>query len=397
MGRQSGQRLNQWNMPGIGLLVYSTLVVMLLTLMPLRFTWPPEWKWLALTNVSDLVLNVFLFLPIGFLFRIAYRSSLFKGVLAATIYGACLTSFIEVTQTIVIGRIPTIPDLVTNAMGAAIGAVVYSLFKSRLAHHPLARVVAIEYPLMFDVYLLTFLIWLNSSNWGNEASRLTLLPILMIFGARIFGSVVAYQSIHKSTARAAFDSIIMVGIWAVVTSAPALVQHREFVGIVIGVTMILTIIQLFWLRSLDIGQRRFEVDTLKPLIYLLVLYLIALIGWPLGFDGGVWSLHIEWTYIGYAKRGMQFYFVQLFVAFTLTGFMLAELYGRRYEGIPISKYLSWAASMLVAIVVIEGFHVQHHLALVELLVIFLGYFCGLALYHQQRQTIRRSALPGGYA
>lgn len=378
--------------PGIGILLYATLIVLLLTLMPFRFQWPTNLNWLMLSSWSDLLLNVALFLPIGFLFRVAVPLSFIQALFWATLYGCFLSVCIETIQLFLPARFSTTSDVMTNTLGALLGSVVYDIFKANLSQHPLTRMVAIEYPLMFDVYLLTFLLWLNGSDLHHEASRLYLSPLLAIFGARVFGSVLAYQSIHKNTWRAARDAIIAVSAWMCLANVPAAIKHPEFVAVLIVASGLVAAMQLVWIRRNELTERRFELETLKPLIPLYLGYLFALMIWPFDFDGFQWRVDFYWDYIGFNQRGMQFYFVQLFVAFTLFGFVVAEFYGRRFTQVPVKRYTVWLTSVLSIIVLLEGFHVQHHVALKELLVIALGYVLGLLLYGQQREIICRKCL-----
>ena len=70
-------------------------------------------------DLSDAILNFFLFVPFGIAVAGGGRS-----VLVAGLGGVMLASLIEVTQTILPGRDPALSDIVFNASGAVAGALV---------------------------------------------------------------------------------------------------------------------------------------------------------------------------------------------------------------------------------------------------------------------------------
>ncbi len=374
--------------PATGMLLYATLVVLLLTLMPFRFAWSDNLHWLVSGAWPDVLLNVALFFPVGFLLRLAFPVFFWKALAGAALYGFLLSLSIESMQLFLPARHSTISDLISNTLGASLGAVAYGVFKARLNQHPLSRVMALEYPLMFSIYLLTFLLWLNGSGLADETSRLYLSPLLAVFGARVFGSILAYQSAHKNSYQAARDSALLVMAWMSFASVPAALNNPGFVLVLIVASGLLAMLQVFWLRRYGLSERRFELDTLRPLISLYLIYVFLFMVWPLDFEFSRWYLSVEWDYLGYS----QFYFVQIFVGFTLLGFVIAEFYGRHNSAFIFYRHLIWLLVILCVIALLEGFHVQQHLSIKELLVLTVGYILGLALYYQQRQIICRKIL-----
>lgn len=108
---------------GRGLLVAAVvLVIMVLALTPSRnspsppflFSFVLERRWLA-----DGILNICLFVPFGLAVGWNSRSPL-KAILA----GLLLSTGVELAQTIVPGRDPSLSDIVFNAIGAVLGAMI---------------------------------------------------------------------------------------------------------------------------------------------------------------------------------------------------------------------------------------------------------------------------------
>jgi hypothetical protein len=216
-----------------------------------------------------------------------------------------------------------------------------------------------------------------------------LLPLLALMGARIFGIVLAYRSIHEKVSRATFDVFLMSAFWMAMVSGPGMIHEApKVVMVVLGVAL-LSAAQLIWIRRRGLLERRFEITTIKPLVPLYVLYLLLLMAWPLDFDLQNWRVTVEWEYVGYLEQGVRFSFVQIFVAFTLLGYMVGQLNCRSAGGVSrVIHYTGWVLVCVVVIVFLEGYQSQHHVALSELTVICLGYLSGLLLYLQQRRAMR---------
>jgi VanZ family protein len=82
-----------------------------------------ELRW-ARAGRGDLILNVLLYLPLGFCLVLAFGTKLNRvvAVLAATLLGATLSLSIEVAQSILPTRVPSLFDLSLNAAGSLLGA-----------------------------------------------------------------------------------------------------------------------------------------------------------------------------------------------------------------------------------------------------------------------------------
>ncbi|HYH42861.1 MAG TPA: VanZ family protein, partial [Burkholderiales bacterium] len=83
---------------GFALLAYMLAVTFIVTLLPFRFAWPAEWRVLLFGSPLDIFANVLLFVPLGFLFRLARPHAKSRTLLAAVAAGALASAAIETIQ-----------------------------------------------------------------------------------------------------------------------------------------------------------------------------------------------------------------------------------------------------------------------------------------------------------
>ncbi|MDH5691495.1 MAG: VanZ family protein [Gammaproteobacteria bacterium] len=113
-------------------LVYGTLFPIL------NFAWQPENFKVLFTNLNtvqitkpDLITNLIVYIPLGFLIA----SLLVKDrpfviyTLLATCAGCVLSLSLELLQTQLPGRVPSLLDLLLNTVGAGLGGAIFSLMK----------------------------------------------------------------------------------------------------------------------------------------------------------------------------------------------------------------------------------------------------------------------------
>lgn len=86
--------------------------------------WPRYWTWF------DVLSNIALYLPFGFLLAARTRGAAWLVVPACTLAGLVLSTCIEATQGYLPQRIPSLLDCATNTLGAALGALLAVLLRS---------------------------------------------------------------------------------------------------------------------------------------------------------------------------------------------------------------------------------------------------------------------------
>src|SRR5690349_5584928 len=105
------------------LLAYLTSITLLITLVPFRFRWPTSIHILWFAPWFDVITNVLLFLPLGFLYRLTRRRGRSPGGLHVFLLAIGFSSAIEIAQLFLEGRYTSFSDVVANSLGAWLGAM----------------------------------------------------------------------------------------------------------------------------------------------------------------------------------------------------------------------------------------------------------------------------------
>jgi glycopeptide antibiotics resistance protein len=315
------------------LLIYMCIIVILITLIPFSFRRPDEFHISWSADFEDFLTNIILFLPIGFLFRLSRRKSKDRFCMQALGFGILMSSTIEFTQFFVPGRYTQVSDVMANATGAWLGAVIFVLMTKMLKEDRTVRLLTLELPLMNIVYLIIPLMWLNGLSAGGEAARLWLMLLLGLFGSGILVSVYIHRL--RNNGEPALNKLSLFAVtWFIVASLPILINFPiEIVsfGIIIGI--LVQIPARFPVRKL-MDERRFELTTLKILLPLYVIYVILLAVWPTTLPFQDWQFKINFQELTFnARIVFTFRFIERVAAFTLFGYMVAEMRGRKAESL----------------------------------------------------------------
>ena len=375
---------------GGALLAYMLGVTLIITLLPFQFDWPSSWRVMFTGGAIDVVANVLLFLPLGFLFRLARRAEFRHSTLTVLWVGALLSMAIESAQLFERTRYTSVLDVTTNALGAWLGALAFD----RLA--PRARVdgalvgrLALELPLMGLIYLMIPLLWLNALASGSDIERQVLALLLGVFGASVLGGI---QRHHFGPVRS-FDAratAAAASIWFLAGAFPSLANGP--LQLLAGTGLVGAL--AWWQGGRAISpyrsSRRFEVPLLTSAApayaaYLALLTLAPLFGrtsdWSIGW--GFPGIATEWTKIEILR------FLEQVAAFTLLGYMVAEFRGRVVasyrEAVP--RLLGWGALVAIAGEGMRGFHAGHGASIARGLVILTAALYGGWLYYLQRSYV----------
>jgi len=305
----------------LALLGYYLAVVAVITIVPFHFVVPERLAWARVATLPDFLANVLMFVPFGFLYR-ASRPRLHAGeVWRAVGMGALASAVVECIQLFEPARYPTPMDILANAAGAALGAMLCQTALRRV-HAPAALIgrLSLQLPLMGLVYLIVPLLWVGSLSVGGSALRLAMLALPVLFGATLVGFV---QRFHFGPAGAA-TAPWMAGAAAagvLLGAFPALPLAPLAVLGLAGAAGAVVLLHAF--RSPGV-ERRFELPALRSALPFYGTYLVAcalapaLEGDPLGtLGGGVTLRTVEILRLLHAAA-----------AFTLLGYALAELRGR---------------------------------------------------------------------
>jgi VanZ family protein len=369
---------------GPALLAYFLAVTLVITLAPFRFHVPERLPISTSATRVDLVANVFLFLPLGFL----YRASRGGSTLSILIGGFLLSAFIESLQLLSQGRFFSPFDLLTNTAGAGLGAAAYSAAHGRLQAR-LAGQLALELPLMNLVYLVVPLLWLDGLAAGRSTSRLWLSSLLGVFGTTVLVSVWSHR-----LRPAAVLSPVGLGLagaaWFLAAGLPGLHRRPLFLLAAVAGTGVLAWL-LARLAPPQGPERRFEIPTLRRSAPWLAGYLVLLSLWPWTLRTVPWRAGVALTDLREPGPLSLLRLVEAVAAFTLLGFGVAEYRSRREEPLNSAARTAALACFATAAMLeaLRGFHPRHGASLLRAVLLTLAGGSGAAIYVQLRDGVRR--------
>jgi VanZ family protein len=378
MGNTTGARL------ATALLGYITLVIVLVTLNPFHFALPEHPRISVYVKPGDVVANVLLFLPVGFLYRLTRGRR--RGAL---LLGAAISASVEAAQLFVPVRVTSAVDIVMNTLGAGAGAALYDLLAARVALTPrLVGRLALEIPLMGLVYLLVPLLWTNTLTLEGAPDRWMLTALVGASGALVIGDIYR-QWRGPAGPRAAGRVCLAAGGWFLVGAGPSILPRTLLVLALAAVVAALAaaLAALPW-RSPD---RRFERTTLSRFLPLFALYLALSALWPplrplvpwhgaLGLAGQLQSKSVT------AILPL----IEYLAAFTALGYLAAEWRGRSEIALArdLPRLLLLAAASALALEFCAGFQAGPGASLGRAALVIGGALLGGTIYHLQRDHVR---------
>lgn len=380
---------------GTALLVYMLGVTLIVTLLPFPFVWPDRWQINVGDDPYDAIVSVLLFVPLGFLFRMATsreRQSSMRWV----IWSAVLISImIEAMQLFDGTRESTLLDVVANIFGAWVGALAFDrIARSARLNARLIGWLGLEIPLMGLVYLLVPLLWANSLA-GRGAWVPTLGTFLIgAFGATLLGGL---QRHYFGPSRGAepHHTAAFAAIWFI-AGALAMLPWRPF-ELAGGA---LAVAALCWWQGRrrlhdTASKRRFEASLLRSAVPLYAAYLVMLVSSPVLEEIGSWHGHFGFPGVAFSRVEIA-RLLELCVAFTLVGYMGAEIRGRdvmRYRD-AIPRLIAWGIGLAIAVEAARGFGV-YGASLARAVLVVAACLYGGWLYYLQRAhvmwLVRRTA------
>ena len=361
---------------------YIILIILLLTLNPFFFSLPDDFAFSFYSGRSNMINNILLFLPIGFLYRLTTRRR------DAYLFGGLFSLSIECLQLFIPARTPSIPDILANTAGAWLGAAVYDLLTTRvlITQGMLGR-LRLETPLMGLIYLLTPLLWINILAIAEAPYRWLLTLILGICGAIIFSHLFRHWWKVIDSRVLAYASFT-AGCWFLIGAGPTFLSTFVLLMIGLGIMLLAALLTILPESSLD---RRFERSTLRIMIPVFVLYLLLLtLFFPVRpFDS--WHVFFGFTdRIADTSLESLYTRVEQLAAFTVLGYMIAEWRGRLERSLreEISPLFLIIFGFALVLELLSGFQAGSGASLVRMLLSITGGLFGGTIYHMSRAHIR---------
>lgn len=379
---------------GACVLGFVLAILAVVTLEPFAFAVP---RHVALTwwdGWFDAIANVVLFLPAGFLFALT-RSATERGTATAAtvrrtlvvtgLLACAVSGSVECAQIFEPTRYPSPTDVATNVLGALLGAWTFTRVARRLeADTPLVGRLALELPLVGLLYLLLPLLTLVATTVrGGSGSREWALLALALFGGTILGHV---QRRHLRPARAltAVQAALVGAMWFALGALPAVATAPLAFAAGVAIAAVAT-----WAHGRDDGtviaiDRRVELQALGRAAPWLLAYLALL---PLTDPALPPAVLAR---VDVLRR------VETIAAFAVTGYVLAEAWGRfelRY------RFVAWRVAVVAGLgaIVAEALRraaVPSPAAAPALVAQTVAAAYGGWIYHLQRAHVRALATAG---
>ena len=383
---------------GSAMLAYMLGTVLVITLAPFRFAVPQHF-WVTLIGPPlDVVANIALFIPLGFLYRLSRPGR----VLRVFGLGMLLSAGIECAQMFEVERYPSLLDVLANGSGAWLGAVLHRHLKRgvQIDASTVGR-FALELPLTGLVYLLVPLLWLGSAAVGGEAARLLSPLLLGLFGASLLASMQRHHFGPAGLLSPQGMARIAVGWFGIGLLPALLLLGVPLMLVAVGAALLFFFVVRQASQPIPAGSdRRFELRALRAAAgfymgYLLLIALLPLHGEAVrGFQLGLAAD------AGQMSKTEIIRLLETMTAFTVLGYMLAELRGRLEQSFRHAAGWVLLVSALVAGMteLLRGWGpaADGTSALRFILALAAGLYGGW-LYHLQRDQIRELlAAEAGY-
>lgn len=372
---------------GTALLAYMVGVTLIVTLLPFHFTWPERWQVSVGGDPYDTVGNVLLFVPLGFLLRLASPRARQGSILLVIGNAALISIVIEAMQFFDVTRESALLDVVANTLGAWVGALAFDrIARSARLSGRLIGWLGLEIPLMGLVYLLVPLLWVNALAARGELVPTFTTFLIGAFGAILLGGLQRHY-FGPSRAAASHHTAAFAAMWFV-AGALAMLPWRP-VGLVAGA---LAVAALCWWQGRrrlqdSASNRRFEGPLLRSALPLYAAYLVILVISPVLGEIGSWHGHVGFAEVAQSQIETA-QVLELCAAFTLLGYMSAELRGRevmRYRD-AFPRLIAWGLGLAIAAEVARGFDI-HGASLARALLVVAACLFGGWLYYLQRAHV----------
>ena len=376
---------------GYALLIYMCIVVVLITLVPFEFRIPARFHITWSISLPHFVTNIFLFIPIGFLFRLTRRKRQNFLNFHTLTFSLLFSLAIESTQAFIPDRCTMVFDVIGNSLGALLGGMIYTFLRDQLKEEQTSRLIALELPLMGLVYFLIPLMWLNGLGIWEEFDRLWLLLLLGIIGAGVICSIYINRFKHLGIIGYTKLSVFTV-CWFILGSLPQLIRYPlkiAFFGITVGV-----VVQIFarLANERNDQDKRFEIPTIKKLLPIYLIYLLLLATWPTTLSSSGYQLSIIFEELSSHKQiVLMSRFIEFVAAFALLGYMVAEMRGRKNES--IEKTLTWtfviAGGSALFVEMARSYPALYNINALSIIIVISASLYGAVIYRLQLAAIKR--------
>ena len=379
--RSTGARLT------LALLGYFVLVTAVITLSPFDFGLRRFRVSLSLVP-ADIVANIALFLPLGFLGRGLTDGSPRSGRRVVWIAAVC-SLLIETAQLFLRRRYAGPIDVASNAAGAWLGVMARDWIERWAIWHPrLVGRIGLDVPLVGLLYLLVPQLWLSSVGLIEDPRRSVTTLLLGCAGSIVL--VALHRHRWQSGIRVATHVVPPLAVlWFMTGALPAATASPLAFG-ALGLA-VATLSAWLLRRSETSHEHRFEVATLRRFVPVFALYLVVASLWPPFRTATAWhgALLFENRLNGAGVVDVLLLLEQV-GSFTLLGYAMAEWRGRRELSLAddLPALAAGAAACALGLEAAQGMLSGSGASLLRAVLSTSGAVYGVAVYHLARQHVR---------
>ncbi len=361
-----------------------------MTLAPFRFEIPKHYRVLFTGGLFDIIANILFFVPLGFLYPLSRKSREQATILRTVLFATAISCSIETIQLFEPERFTSVIDVITNATGAGLGAIIAGVTSRRIrVNAKLVGRLSLEIPLIGLIYLLVPAVLVASMDAAAELSRVIAVVPLAFVGTRL---IIAVQRNHfaRSGLLSPNGAGIAAGVWALLGCFPLIFRHP-----VVGGGIVLGVALLTWWESakplnIDGPDRRFEIEALRSAAPHIAAYVVVIVVLPLAAGIGPW--HFRMSLTG-GNGDVDVQQIQLLVpcsTLTILGYLLAEARGRLEVAFKriAARVVSECAVVAIALEVSRGFERGVGASGSQLLLMLFAALCGASIYYTQREHVR---------
>jgi hypothetical protein len=371
----------------LALLGYFVLVTAVITLSPFDFSARRFRVSLALVP-ADIVANIALFLPLGFLGRGLTNGSARGGRRVVWVAAVC-SLLIETAQLFLRGRYAGPIDVASNAAGAWLGVLARDWIERWALWHPrLVGRIGLDVPLVGLLYLLAPQLWLSSVGLIEDPRRSVTTLLLGCAGSIVL--VALHRHRWQSGVRVATHVVPPLAVlWFMTGALPAATASP----IAFGALGLMVAALTAWLlrRAESSNEPRFEIATLRRFVPVFALYLAVTALWPPFRSPVPWhgALLFENRLNGADVVDVLLLLEQV-GGFTLLGYAVAEWRGRRELSLAadLPLVVGAAAACAIGLEAVQGLLSGPGASLVRAALSTSGAAYGVAVYHLARQHVR---------
>lgn len=371
------------------LLAYFLGVILVITLAPFQFQVPREFVLDRQTQTFDIVANILLFVPLGFLFPLTRPAEREPSPVEVLGLGMLLSAAIETTQLFEPLRFPSPVDVAANAIGALLGALAmrFATRRVRIDARHVGR-FSLEIPLVGLIYLLVPLLLVLSLHAATDPLYLLALAPVVFVLARLLSSV---QRHHF--APSGFLTDVEVGVAASVLTLlgtfPMLVARPVAAGglvLIAGLATWMLASRERWTSP----DRRFEAATLHAIRPLIGVQLVCVALLPLANGVSRWTMRASLTGTPSDIDRQLLALLVPVATLTVLGYLLAEARGRREESFRVAARRIAVECGAIALILeaCRGFQPEAGASIAQWLLTLGAGVLGAGIYHSQRDHVR---------